>query len=172
LPAPSLFELSPERPVSIEVFGRSVVICLPGDLDNQDDGHLAEVIDYAIRCGHHRLVLDLTAATHLDCSSYRSILRGLQGLQQVRQSAVVVAGASGPVRRMLHVLEADLIFTEYPSRGAALAALRDPSRPPNDGWRTIAPPALVPPRVRAIEPEPAPDWLPATRSQAERVPVR
>jgi hypothetical protein len=60
---------------------------------------------------------------------------------------------------MLAAVEADLLFTLYPARGAALAALRDPSRPPNDGWRTIPPPRLVPPREREAERAPAADWL-------------
>jgi len=159
LPAPSPFELPPERPATIEVFGRVGVIVLRGDLDRYEDDDLAEIVEYAVRCGHHHLVLDMTATTFLDCHSYRGILRGLAGLKRIANSAVVIAGASTPVQHMLAAVEADLLFTLYPARGAALGALRDPSRPPNDGWRTIPPPQLVPPRERAAEPAAASGWL-------------
>ncbi len=151
MPAPSPFENPPERSITIEVFGRSAVVVLRGDLDRQEDDDLAEAVAYAVRCGHHRLVLDFTTTTFLDCGSYRGILRGLGGLEKITSAAVVIAGAGAAVERMLYVLEADLLFTLFPARGTALAALRDPSRPPNDGWRTIPPPRLVPPRERPVE---------------------
>jgi anti-anti-sigma factor len=163
LSAPSPFEHSPERPITIEVFGRVGMIVLRGDLDRYGDDDLAEAVEYAVRCGHHHLVLDLTATTFLDCHSYRGIVRGLAGLKKISNAAVVIAGASTPVQHMLSAVEADLLFTLFPSRGAALAALRDPSRPPNDGWRTIPPPTLVAPRERPVEQpvahEPAPAWV-------------
>ncbi len=163
--------MPPERPITIEVFGRVAMIVLRGDLDRYADNNLAEAVEYAVRCGHHHLVLDLTATTFFDCHSYRGIVRGLAGLKPITNASVVIAGASAPVQHMLSAVEADLLFTLFPSRGAALAALRDPSRPPNDGWRTIRPPALVPPRERPAEPEPASGWVEPTPS-SERVSAR
>ena len=164
MPAPSPFEIPPERPITIEVFGRVAVIVLRGDLDRYEDEELAEAVGYAVRCGHHHLVLELTATTFLDCHSYRGILRGLTGLKQITNAAVVIAGASTPVQHMLAAVEADLLFTMFPARGIALATLRDPSRPPSDGWRTIPPPTLVPPRERSVDREPAPGWVESTPS--------
>jgi anti-anti-sigma factor len=156
--------------ITIEVFGRVAVVVLPGDLDWHDEDHLTEVIDYAIRCGHHHLVLDFTAATYLSAHAYGVVVHALGALHRLPHSAVVLAGADGPVKRLLQVLEADLMFTVFLTRGDALRALRDPSRPPNDGWRTIPPPSLVPPRPeRAVEPEPTLTWF-AARSDVEREP--
>ena len=145
-PAPSPPFASPTaRPVTIEVFGRTAVVALPGDLDQQPDGELARSIDYAIRCGHQHLVLDFTQATFLDCRSFRILLRAVARLDHPN-SAVVLAGAQGVVLRTLDVLQGDLLFTTFPSRADALRALRDPSREMNEGWRTLGPPELLAPR--------------------------
>ncbi len=162
MPAPSPFEIPPDRPITIEVFGRVAAVVLRGDLGRYDDEYLANTVDYAVRCGHHHLVLDLTATTSIDGHAYHAIVQGLSGLTRISNAAVVIAGASTPVQHMLAGLEADRLFTLHPARGAALGALRDPSRPPNDGWRTIPPPPLVPPREREAEHAPAPaaaEWL-------------
>jgi anti-anti-sigma factor len=167
LPAPSPSEDAPPRRIAIEAFGRAAVVALPGDLDQLDDDHLAEAIDHAIRCGHHHLVLDFTETTYLDSRSYRAIIHALGALHRCQNSAVVLAGARGLAERLLRVLEADLVFTVFATRGDALRALRDPSRPPNDGWRTIPPPGLVPPgRERTVEPEPTPSSF-AARPQLD-----
>jgi anti-anti-sigma regulatory factor len=171
LPAPSPFEFPPDRPVTIEVFGRVAVVVLRGDLERYEDDYLAETVDHAVRCGHHHLVLDLTATTLVDRDSYRAIVRGLSGLKRIANAAVVMAGASTPMQHMLRAVEADLLFTLYPARGAALAALRDPSRPPNDGWRTIPPPPLDTPIERQPDQVvPTPDWLEPAPS-TEQVPA-
>jgi hypothetical protein len=56
----------------------------------------------------------------------------------------------------------------FPTRAAALRTLRDPSRPPNAGWRTIALPSLIPPSPQPVPIAP-PDrlqrWSPEERVQ-------
>ena len=55
--------------------------------------------------GHRHLVIDLTAATFLDCASVATLLRAVAPLRHEPDAAIVLAGATGIVKRLLDLLQ-------------------------------------------------------------------
>lgn len=87
-----------------------VVVSLAGELDLAHAARLGDVIAGEIARGNRHLVIDLQRATFLDCATLGTLLRAVAPLRDDPDSAVLLAGATGIVLRLLLLLEFEQIF--------------------------------------------------------------
>jgi anti-sigma B factor antagonist len=87
-----------------------VVVSLAGELDLAHAARLGDVIAGEIVRGHRHLVIDLQRATFLDCATLGTLLRAVAPLRDDPDSAVLLAGATGIVLRLLLLLEFEQVF--------------------------------------------------------------
>ncbi len=122
--------------MTAEAFGPDgSYVRISGELDLAYAARLGAAIEGAIISGHRHLVIDLTAATFLDCTSIATLLRAVAPLRCEPDAAVVLAGATGIVKRLLDLLRLDRLFDVLPD----LAQATDAGRHHVDGWRTHHP---------------------------------
>ena len=81
-------------------------------------------------------MIDLTAATFLDCASVGTLLRAVAPLRHDPDAAVVLAGATGIVKRLLDLLQLDRLFDILPDVEHAREHATAADRRHVDGWRT------------------------------------
>lgn len=124
----------------------AVRLSLVGRLDSAWSEPVAAALEDAIRMGRPRIELDMRETTFVSSVGIGTILRALTRFRAVG-GALVIVGASDPVREMLRVskLDAMLGLRAEPARPAAARE----SRPIGDGWtgsveRTAAADAPVP----------------------------
>jgi anti-anti-sigma factor len=110
-----------------------------GELDLPYAARLEDAIEGEITRGHRRLVIDLSAATFLDCASIGALLRGVAPLRDDPEAAVVLAGATGIVKRLLDLLHLDRLFDILPDLENATEHATAADRQRVDGWRTYPP---------------------------------
>jgi anti-sigma B factor antagonist len=115
-----------------------VCIRVSGELDLSLAPRFGEVITGEIDRGHHRLVIDLSAATLLDCASVGTLLRAVAALSLEPRAAVVLAGPRGIVLRLLTLLELELIFEILPDAETAIELARANVPLLAEGWRGVA----------------------------------
>ena len=102
--------------------GGGHVVAVTGELDLASVGELRRRVDRALADGRPRLVVDLTATTHLDSSALAELLSAHQRAAGLRGGlALVVTSAS--IRRILEIRGVDGLFTIAATRDAARAAL-------------------------------------------------
>jgi anti-anti-sigma factor len=87
-----------------------VVVSLAGELDLAQASRLGDVIAGEIAGGQRQLVIDLQLATFLDCAALGTLLRAVAPLREDPASAVLLAGPTGIVLRLLLLLEPDRAF--------------------------------------------------------------
>jgi anti-sigma B factor antagonist len=101
----------PEPSVTTKPFSpHGAFVRVAGDLDLALAPRLGDAIEGEIARGHRHLVIDLSAATFLDCTSIATLLRAVAPLRRDPDAAVVLAGATGIVKRLLVLLELDHIL--------------------------------------------------------------
>jgi len=112
-------------------------VCLEGqgELDLLAAPLFGEAMATAVATGHRHFVIDLHEATLLDCSCLGAILGGMGPLRADPDAALVLAGASGLVSRLLGLLEFERTCSMVSSVDVAikLAMARDGIRV--EGWR-------------------------------------
>jgi anti-anti-sigma factor len=113
-------------------------VCLKGhgDLDLVAAPVFSEAISAAIAEGHRHVVIDFGAATHLDCACLGAILAGMRPLGPEDDAALVLAGASGSVERLLDLLEFDRTCSIVSSVREATALAVDRNGGRVEGWRS------------------------------------
>jgi anti-anti-sigma factor len=113
-------------------------VCLEGhgELDLVAAPLFGEAISAAIAEGYRHVVIDLGAATFLDCACLGAILAEMRPLSGERDAALVFAGASGSVERLLSLLEFDRICAMVASVEAATSLASNPNGTGVEGWRT------------------------------------
>jgi anti-anti-sigma factor len=87
-----------------------VVVSLAGELDLAHASRLGDVLASEIARGHRQLVIDLQRATFLDCATLGTLLRAVAPLREDPDSAVLLAGPTGIVLRLLLLLELEQVF--------------------------------------------------------------
>jgi anti-anti-sigma factor len=105
-----------------------------GDLDLVAAPLFAEAISSAIAEGHRHLVIDLRAATFLDCACLGAILAEMRPLRADSDATIVFAGAHGSVERLLSLLEFDRTCSVVASVDAATTLALNPDARV-EGWR-------------------------------------
>jgi anti-sigma B factor antagonist len=129
-------QVDPKPRVTVRRFAAHGV-CLEsrGELDIAAVPLFRETISAAIAEGHRHVVLDLTAATLLDCACLGAILAEMRPLRAESDAALVLAGATGSVERLLELLEFDRTCSMVPSVEAATTLVLSPNCARVEGWR-------------------------------------
>jgi anti-anti-sigma factor len=119
-------------------------VCLEsrGELDLVAAPLFAEAISTAIAEGHRHVVIDLCEATFLDCTCLGAILAEMRPLRAVSDATLVLAGAHGPVERLLDLLGFDRTCSMVSSAHAAKALALNLDHAHVEGWRTDELPAV------------------------------
>jgi anti-sigma B factor antagonist len=122
--------------VTTEAFGQhGSYVRLAGEIDLAYAARLEEAIEGEISRGHRHLVIDLSQATILDCASIGTLLRGAAPLRREPDSAIVLAGATGIVKRLLDLLHIERLFDILPDPDSAAEHAIATDRQRVDGWR-------------------------------------
>ena len=107
----------------IEVVDDSTaVIVAEGELDLSNVALLEECVEHARRDGRKRLVVDLSAVTHMDSTVLAKLIGAHQSAAPAG-GAVVLVVPEGMIRRTLEVRGLDAVFRVASSREAALREL-------------------------------------------------
>jgi anti-sigma B factor antagonist len=126
--------------VTVEALGpRGAHVRITGELDVANAAELHEAIEAEITRGRHHLVIDLTAATFLDCTSIASLLRAVAPLRDEPDAAIALAGATGIVKRLLDLLRLERLFDIFPDLDAAVDQVTSTGGNHVDGWRVHPP---------------------------------
>jgi anti-anti-sigma factor len=97
-------------------------------------------IERGLGLGHRHVLVDLSAATLLDCTILGVLLSAVSGLRHDAEAAVALAGVSGPVARFLDIVHIRELFDVYAERDDALDALdHDDGARCREGWKAITP---------------------------------
>jgi anti-sigma B factor antagonist len=88
-----------------------------------DNAAVEEMITALLRQGRRKIIVDLSAVTHIDSTG---IGRFIAALGRVLESGgtLLMAGATGAVRESFHVTRLDSIFRFYDDLASARAALK------------------------------------------------
>ena len=124
--------------MTTEAFGQhGSYVRLAGEIDLAYAARLEEAIEGAISRGHRHLVIDLSTATFLDCASIGSLLRAVVPLRSEPDAAIVLAGATGIVKRLLDLLHIERLFEILPDLTTATEHATATERNHVEGWRRI-----------------------------------
>ena len=115
-----------------------VVVRVTGDLDLALAPRLDQAIEGEIAGGRRHFTIDLGGATFLDCASVGTLVRALAPLRDEPDASVVLGGATGPVERILSLLELDAIFEIVEDVGRPAGVSVPPGRGGVEGWRWAA----------------------------------
>jgi anti-anti-sigma factor len=122
--------------VTTEAFGRhESYVRLTGEFDLAQTASLGDAIEGEIRRGHRHLVIDLSAATLVDCASIGTVLRAVMPLRRDPDATVVLAGPTGVVKRLFDLIQLERLFDIVPDVGEATRRAVAADHPPVDGWR-------------------------------------
>lgn len=122
---------------SEELSDHGAIVLVDGDLDMETAPQLERHLADHIADGHRHLVLDLTQATFLDSTALRVLITTITPLQEDADAVVVLAGTHGIVERALATSGIGQMFTSFPTRREAVAALTGSAEPLRDGWRAV-----------------------------------
>jgi anti-sigma B factor antagonist len=122
--------------VTTEAFSQhGSYVRIAGELDLAYAARFGEAIEGEITRGHRHLVIDLSAATLLDCASIGTLLRAVAPLRHEPDAAIVLAGATGIVKRFLDLIQLDRLFDILPDVDQATEHATATDRQHVDGWR-------------------------------------
>jgi anti-sigma B factor antagonist len=102
--------------------GGAHLVVVTGELDMASTGGLRRRCEAALLDHAPRLVVDLTAVTHMDSSGLAELLSAHQRAAGLHGRLALVVG-SPAIRRMLEIRGVDGLFTIASTREDALAAL-------------------------------------------------
>ena len=126
--------------VTTAAFGtRGSFVRVTGELDLALAPRLEHAIAGEIRRGHRHLVIDLTAATFMDCASVGTLLGAIAPLRTEPDATVVLAGPKGIVKRLLDLLQLGRMFDIVPDADQAANHSIDADREHLQGWRSPTP---------------------------------
>jgi len=126
---------APRPSVTIERFAsRAAIVRVTGEADLALAPALGGAIAGEIAAGRRRIAIDLSAATFIDCSTVGTLLDALVPLRDDGDAAVVLAGATGPVKRVLDLLGVGAVLEMVPQ----LTWAAHPLRPSPRGSRPAA----------------------------------
>src|ERR1700712_1179509 len=118
-----------------------VCVQAQGELDLLAAPLLRDAISAAITAGHRHIVIDLRAATLLDCACLGTILAGMRPLATDDDASLVFAGANGQAARLLDVLDIAQTCPVVASIDEATQLALRPAVARAEGWRKPTTPA-------------------------------
>jgi anti-anti-sigma factor len=111
--------------VTVDRFARQgAVVRVTGEADLALGPALGGAIADQIAAGRRRIAIDLSGATFIDCSTVELVLDALAPLLDDGEARIVLAGATGPVRRVLDLLEVGRMIEVVPEVPWAARSLR------------------------------------------------
>lgn len=85
--------------------------------------HFKESVVAHVEDGHSRLVVDMSAVSFVDSAGLGALVGVLKRIGN--RGDIVVCGLADSVRQMFELTRMNRIFTEYPDRETAIAALQN-----------------------------------------------
>jgi anti-anti-sigma factor len=117
---------------------RTWLVELSGECDLCCAEAVRAEIERGLALGHRHVLVDLSAATLLDCTILGVLLSAVSSLRHDPEAAVALAGLCGPVARFLDIVHIRELFDVYDDRSDALDALdHDGGGPRRQGWKAI-----------------------------------
>ena len=107
------------------------LLALGGELDLETLPQVAQALTELRRTGYLRVVIDLSALTFCDSSGLSALLRGNRALR-TDGGRLLVAGARGPVRRLMEVTDMGRVLELEPDVGSALTTLLAAAETPRE----------------------------------------
>lgn len=102
----------------------AVVLALSGEIDMATASEFRTAVAGALQERPRLLVLDLGAATFMDSSMLKELLRA-NADARAAECTVVLAGAQPAIRRLLELTKTSALFVHADDRDAALLAAGD-----------------------------------------------
>lgn len=99
------------------------LLALAGELDAAVTAHVQDAVDGVLAVGLRLVVVDLTALDFCDSTGLGTLVRTSRRLSEAG-GRCVVAGAHGPVLRLLRLMSMERILDLSDDVGQALEALR------------------------------------------------
>jgi anti-sigma B factor antagonist len=129
---------SPAPRVSTSTFAsHGAFVHVEGEFDLGMVDALRAAVGGEVAQGHRHIVIDLAAASLLDCSCLGAILSEVSPLRSEPDAAVLFAGAAGAVERLLTVLDFGQVCELLPDANSAADVALDPTRARAEGWRSL-----------------------------------
>ena len=131
-----VISMLPSEPASFcirrEDAGGLPVIVLEGELDLATAPRLAAELD-SFSSGDV-ITVDLCSLDFMDCAGVRELMRASAVLGD---GLHVVCGRQGPARRLFDAAAVEQLLSVYPSRAAALRAVRSPDAGSRPAWHRL-----------------------------------
>ncbi len=99
----------------------SIVVRLPAEVDLTNAAAVGEELARAVGSGARMVVADLSATTFCDSTAIRTLLEAADGAAASGAELRLVVPDSGPVRRIIDLLQVGQILPVYPTLPAALS---------------------------------------------------
>jgi len=103
------------------------LLALGGELDVAVTGPVEDAVGDLLADGFTRLVVDLSALTFCDSTGPGALMR-THGLLVAAGGSCLIAGAHGPVDRLLRLMHMDRVLELVPDVATALHTLQQGSR--------------------------------------------
>lgn len=133
----------------VQWVGLAAVVSLPGEIDLTNADQIREDLLAIFSRGATTVVVDMNGTTFCDSAGVNALVRAYQ--QATAQSVVMRLAVSVPaVQRVLTITGVDSLIELYPSVGAALADVRQPS---SDEAPEV-PPAIIRTDPDGLAPQP------------------
>jgi anti-anti-sigma factor len=95
-----------------------VAVTLPDEIDLSNSGEVCECLNALIEACPRTLVVDMTGTSFCDSASLAMLIRASQ--RAAARGCRLRLAASGTVRRLLRLMEADLLIEVFPTLAEAL----------------------------------------------------
>lgn len=106
--------------------GPSVILVFEGELDVTSAAEAEEAVRRACADAPDRMILDLTRLAFMDSTGVRVLVRARRRLAE-RGAAIVLAGLSPSVSRIMHITGLNRAFVIHDTIEEALAAVTEPA---------------------------------------------
>jgi anti-anti-sigma factor len=115
-----------EQHAPVVWLGQVAVATLPAEIDVANAGQIREDLLAVLNRGPAALIVDMTETTFCDSAGVNALIRAYK--RAVACGASMRLAVSAPsVRRVLGITGVDRLIGDYPSVGAALAAVDQPA---------------------------------------------
>ena len=100
------------------------IVVIEGDIDASNSPEISARLRDALSNQGVVLLVDLTETTYIDSAGINVLFRLALELKERQQELHLVVAESSPIARMLTIVGLDAAVPTYPTRAAALDALR------------------------------------------------